>query len=139
VERGAGHTILIGDVRGIDTIDHRQRLAGERSTASAGDTVDQDSRRTGRRRRRRRWALVCRQTMVAPRCCENDDQRREGDSQWRGLGHVLAVDVHMYRRVVQEMGDSCRLPCGMYYWELHWDRCAVAISLLIFVLLLGMD
>mmetsp|Transcript_28081 Transcript_28081/g.66936 ORF Transcript_28081/g.66936 Transcript_28081/m.66936 type:complete len:482 (+) Transcript_28081:91-1536(+) len=31
------------------------------------------------------------------------------------LSYVLTVDEHLYRRLVQEMVDSYRLPCGMYY------------------------
>ena len=31
------------------------------------------------------------------------------------LSYVLTVDEHLYRRLVQEMVDRYRLPCGMYY------------------------
>ncbi len=31
------------------------------------------------------------------------------------LAYVLTVDERVYQRVVQEMGDSYRIPCGMYY------------------------
>ncbi|KAL7426757.1 hypothetical protein ACHAXH_000806 [Discostella pseudostelligera] len=31
------------------------------------------------------------------------------------LAYVLTVDERIYQRVVQEMGDSYRIPCGMYY------------------------
>ncbi|KAL7464257.1 hypothetical protein ACHAXS_004596, partial [Conticribra weissflogii] len=36
---------------------------------------------------------------------------------WRRseLSYVLTVDEQLYQRVVREMGDSYRLPCGVYY------------------------
>jgi hypothetical protein len=47
-----------------------------------------------------------------PRCRCRDSSR--GSSQL-GLAYVLTVDMHIYQRVIQEMGDSYRLPWGMYY------------------------
>ena len=49
------------------------------------------------------------------RCHWSDGTSTE--SQWRRneLTYILTVDEQLYQRVVQEMGDSYRLPCGMYY------------------------
>eukprot|EP00804_Cyclotella_cryptica_P014604 CCRYP_012665-RB/>CCRYP_012665-RB protein AED:0.02 eAED:0.02 QI:309/1/1/1/0/0.33/3/4146/676 len=61
------------------------------------------------------------------------------------LTYVLTVDDHLYRRLFQEISDSYRLPCGMYYCchmvesEASHDHVgigvAVAILLFVFVLL----
>lgn len=40
------------------------------------------------------------------------DQSRQHRSE---LSYVLTVDEHLYQRLVQEMVDSYRLPCGIYY------------------------
>jgi len=61
------------------------------------------------------------------------------------LAYVLTVDMQIYQRVVQEMGDSYRIPCGMYYC-CHVTATggnhvgigvAVAILTLLFVLLIA--
>ena len=52
------------------------------------------------------------------RACHRNSRRdssMDGHSRRRGLAYVLTVDVRIYQRVVQEMGDSYRIPCGMYY------------------------
>lgn len=70
------------------------------------------------------------------------------EQQWRRqeLAYVLTVDEHIYQRVVQEMGDSYRIPCDLYYC-CHGtdggDHAGIGIAILIllvvlFVLVLGM-
>jgi len=58
------------------------------------------------------------------------------------LAYVLTVDEQIYRRMVQEMGDAYRYPCGIYYCFHVTDDgahvgigVAVAILLVIFILL----
>jgi len=58
------------------------------------------------------------------------------------LAYVLTVDEQIYRRMVQEMGDAYRYPCGLYYCFHVTDDgnhvaigVAVAILLVIFILL----
>ncbi|KAL7532106.1 hypothetical protein ACHAXR_004436 [Thalassiosira sp. AJA248-18] len=80
----------------------------------------------------------------------NGAQWKESEQQpWRRneLAYSLTVDEHIYRRVVQEIGDSYRTPCGMYYC-CHGETgdgdhvgIGVAIVLLLvvfFLLVLGM-
>lgn len=83
-ERGAGHTILIGDVRGIDTIDHQQRLAVLSINVFVVVWLLSVVRRCEQREEEdERWKCLA---MVAPRCCENDEQRREGTVNGGGAG-----------------------------------------------------
>ena len=86
-----------------------------------------------RRRRRRR--------LRGPSKGEGDGPRQGG----LALAYVLTVDMQIYQRVVQEMGDSYRIPCGMYYC-CHVTATggnhvgigvAVAILMLLFVLLIA--
>lgn len=79
--------------------------------------------------------------------------RRESSSeslteqQWRRneLAYVLTVDEQIYQRVINEMDDSYRIPCGMYYC-CHGDTdggdhvgigVAIAILMVIFMLLVA--
>mmetsp|Transcript_8592 Transcript_8592/g.13995 ORF Transcript_8592/g.13995 Transcript_8592/m.13995 type:complete len:421 (+) Transcript_8592:126-1388(+) len=52
-----------------------------------------------------------------PRNSSNPSESLSSEQLWsrHELAYVLTVDEHIYQRVVQEMGDSYRIPCGMYY------------------------
>ena len=89
--------VMVG--RGDDHVDDARPLR-----SSSDDGNGERGRRGGRRKR---------DDVNARR---RQRQRGGGDGRRRReLAYVLTVDVHIYRRIVQEMGDSYRLPCGMYY------------------------
>jgi hypothetical protein len=75
------------------------------------------------------------------RQCSCDTSFTTMKSCRRGLSYVLTVDMNIYQRIIQEMGDSHRLPCGMYYCchvtegGNHVDI-GVAVAILLFILLL---
>lgn len=48
---------------------------------------------------------------------QHRQQTHQQQQHWsrQELAYVLTVDERIYQRVVQEMGDSYRIPCGMYY------------------------
>ena len=72
----------------------------------------------------------------------NDSPNYNNILRRQELAYVLTVDEQIYRRLVQEMGDAYRYPCGIYYCFHVTDDgnhvgigVAVAILLVIFVLL----
>ena len=77
---------------------------------------------------------------------QQKQQYQQQPQQWsrQELAYVLTVDERIYQRVVQEMGDSYRIPCGLYYCchvTTGGDHVgigvAVAILSLLFVLLIA--
>jgi hypothetical protein len=40
---------------------------------------------------------------------------KKGNSSQQGLAYVCTLEMRMYQRIMQEMGDSYRLQCEMYY------------------------
>ena len=48
---------------------------------------------------------------------DQKQQLQQQQQHWsrQELAYVLTVDERIYQRVVQEMGDSYRIPCGLYY------------------------
>ncbi|KAL3810017.1 hypothetical protein ACHAXA_006132 [Cyclostephanos tholiformis] len=96
-----------GSSRSVRADPPSSRPTGPSTTSSShdgeGDKWTKGSRDANLQRRRRHHRR------------HNRHSSKGRSSRQRGLSYVLTVDMRIYQRVVQEMGDSYRLPCGMYY------------------------